>query len=86
MADSCEVEVLIMDRQQMQFFPDQIQAQIMRQISRSKHVERPFDDATFAEELKKFDNWDAQVQRQWQTTVEDCYHLRVGKNSSFRDC
>jgi len=43
-ADSAEVEVLIMERNCLQFFPDSIKKQIMRQIEQEKCIERPFTD------------------------------------------
>lgn len=56
----------------------------MSSIGTSRFVERPFEERVFAAELAKFDNWEAKVQRTWQQTVEDCYHLRVGKDVSLR--
>ena len=77
-ADSAEVEVLIMDRTQMQFFPDSIQKQITRQIENEKCIEKPFSDEQFAAEIRKFDNWDAVRRAKFLDTIEDNFHLKVG--------
>lgn len=77
-ADSADVEVLIMDRQQVQFFPHAIQEQIMSQIQNRRFVERPFDERKFQEELKKFDQWDKLKQAEFLTTIAEQYNLRMG--------
>ena len=69
-----------MDRHQMQFFPNQIQNQITREIRKQKFLDRPFTDEQFAEEIKKFDTWDRKVKEEFLATIEERYHLKVGKS------
>jgi len=58
LADSAEVEVLIMDKTNWSFFPENIQKEILTKLQRKISVERPYaeDFLEFVKEL--FTQWD----------------------------
>ena len=50
MADSAEVEVLIMNRSWMSLFPEEVQLEIIDKIKYVKDVERPYTDRMMSEQ------------------------------------
>ena len=56
-ADSAEVEVLIMDRSQMPFFPEDVQREIIGKVRHVQNVERPYSDRVMKDQKQKFNTW-----------------------------
>ena len=56
-ADSAEVEVLIMNRSWMSLFPEEVQQELIDKIKYVKDVERPYSDRIMSEQKQKFTRW-----------------------------
>ena len=65
-ADSAEVEILIMEKNQMPLFPEDVQMEIVAELRRAPNVERPFSDESMASQEVNFDKWAIQK----RTTVQ----------------
>ena len=60
MADSAEVEILIMEKNQMSLFPEDVQMEIVTELRRAPNVERPFTGDVMAYQQANFDKWAVQ--------------------------
>ena len=56
-ADSAEVEVLIMNRSWMSLFPEEVQQELIDKIKYVKDVERPYSDRIMSDQKQKFTRW-----------------------------
>ena len=82
MADSSEVEVLIMDKTNWSFFPENIQKEILTKLQRKISVERPYeqDFLEFVKEL--FTQWDQDKFKVYLQNVKD-NHTKKQQNKAF---
>ena len=56
-ADSAEVEILIMEKSQMGLFPEDVQLEVVSELLRAPSVERPFTDKVMGGQQAKFAEW-----------------------------
>ena len=56
-ADSAEVEILIMEKNQMSLFPEDVQMEVVQELRRAPNVERPFSDKVMNSQQFKFNEW-----------------------------
>ena len=61
-ADSAEVEVLIFDKSEIAFFPEDVQREIVIGLRKSHNVERPYEDEEMSKVVQEFSNWDEEKQ------------------------
>ena len=61
-ADSADVEVLIFDKSEIAFFPEDVQREIVIGLRKSLNMERPYTPAEMDAVRKKFTHWDARKQ------------------------
>jgi len=58
-ADSAEVEILIFDKNEIAFFPEDVQREIVVGLRKAHNVERPYTDAEMEQASIDFGKWDA---------------------------
>lgn len=79
-AESADVEILLMEEQHLGFFPADIQKFILSRVKLSKFVGRPFTNQQIKKEMKKFANWDEMKDRYIDKTVQMNHHRKVAQN------
>ena len=58
-ADSAEVEVLIFDKNEIAFFPEDVQREIVSGLRRTQNIERPYSNKEMDYVINEFGLWDA---------------------------
>ena len=59
-ADSAEVEVLIFDKSEIAFFPEDVQREIVINLRKVQNVERPYTPEDMEQVKRTYRNWDAE--------------------------
>ena len=62
-ANSAEVEILLFDKNEIAFFPEDVQREIVIGLRKSTNLERPYTEAEMATTVKEFGKWEVEKQR-----------------------